>query len=196
MKTILHHLRASIVITLLFTLILCGLYPLTIWSIGQIAFPHQANGSLITNPQGELLGSTLIGQNFTSPTYFHSRPSAAGPHGYDASSSSGSNLGPTSIKLADQIQQRITDYLSSNTIPPNTPIPADAVTASASGLDPHISPANAELQIPRIARARNLPENQIRQLVHQHTEPPSLGLLAPPRVNVLTLNLALDHQTP
>jgi len=192
MKEFTTHFRAAAVSTLVLAVILCGLYPLVIWAIGQTVFRDQANGSLITGSSGTIRGSKLLGQNFTGAQYFHPRPSAAGAHGYDAASSSGTNLGPTSQKLADQIKERVAAYRAENALSPNQEVPADAVTASGSGLDPHITPANAELQTGRVAKARKLPEERVRELVHRHTQEPWLGIIGNAGVNVLELNLALD----
>jgi K+-transporting ATPase ATPase C chain len=170
----------------------CGLYPLIVFGLGQALFPAKANGSLIADATGTIKGSRLLGQQFTGEKYFHSRPSAAG-NGYDASNSGGSNLGPTSQKLRDSIAQNVADYRSQNGLTTNAPVPADAVTASASGLDPHISPENAELQVARIAKIRGLNPDELRKLIHEHTDGPDLGFLGDPGVNVLTLNLALDR---
>ena len=161
------------------------------FGIAQVAFPRQANGSLLFDSTGSVRGSRLLGQQFTADKYFHSRPSAAG-NGYDATSSGGSNLGPTSSNLATTIAQRIADYRTGNGMATNAPVPADAVTASGSGLDPHISVANAALQIPRVAKVRGLSEDRVCKLVQQNTEGPDLGIFGESSVNVLTLNLALD----
>ena len=180
------------VATLFFAVILCGLYPLIVFGISQLLFPDQANGSLLVDKSG-IRGSALLAQNFTGAQYFHPRPSAAGANGYDATSSSGSNLGPTSSNLVANITQNIATYRSDNGLATNTPVPADAVTASGSGLDPHISVANAALQIPRVARARGISEDRVRALVGQNTSDRDLGVFGEPRVNVMTLNFALDQ---
>jgi K+-transporting ATPase ATPase C chain len=193
MKNIFTEFGRSIVATLFFAVILCGLYPLVVFGVSQLLFPHQANGSLFVDSSGVVRGSTLIAQNFTGAQYFHPRPSAAGANGFDATSSGGSNLGPTSSNLVANITQNIATYRSDNGLATNTPVPADAVTASGSGLDPHISVANAELQIPRVAKARGLSEEYVRELVQQNTRGRNLGVFGEPRVNVMTLNFALDQ---
>jgi K+-transporting ATPase ATPase C chain len=195
MKTFLAELRGAVMATLIFAIVCCGIYPLVVFGISQLLFHDKANGSLIVDASGTIHGSRLLGQQFTAEKYFHSRPSAAG-NGYDATSSGGSNLGPTSKKLADSITQNIADYRAQNGLGTNDPVPADAVTASASGLDPHISVRNAELQAPRVARARHLAIKEVLEAVHSHTDAPDLGLLGEPGVNVLTLNLALDRLQP
>ncbi len=183
----------SILATVFFALIVCGIYPLIVYGVGQIAFPHQANGSLMIDKSGAPRGSELICQNFTGEQYFHPRPSAAGNNGYDPTASGGSNLGPTSGTLYTNIMNNIAAYRSDNpTMPTNVPVPADAVTESGSGLDPHISLANAELQIPRVAKQRGLSEDKVRELVTENTSGRDLGLFGEPRVNVMTLNFALD----
>ncbi len=179
----------------IFLTILLGIgYPLAITGISQLVFPHQANGSLITR-NGQVIGSELIGQNFTKPEYFQPRPSAAGNDGYDATASGGSNYGPTNQKLIDRVKASVEKFHKDNP-DYHGPIPADLVTASASGLDPDISPASAMAQEPRVANARGISADQLNQLVAQHTKSPDLGLLGEPRVNVLELNLALDQQYP
>ena len=193
MKTLITEFGRSIAATIFFAIIVCGIYPLIIYGAGQALFPHQANGSLIVDKSGTVRGSELLGQNFSSDKYFHPRPSAAGNNGYDPTASGGSNLGPTSGQLYTNIMQNIAAYRSDNpTLDTNAPVPADAVTASGSGLDPHISLANAELQIPRVARQRGLSEDKVRELVKENTSDRDLGLFGEPRVNVLTLNFALD----
>ena len=191
MKNLLSELRSAVLVTLLLAVVCCGLYPLVVFGIGQALFRDKANGSLIVDAGGTVRGSRLLGQQFTANNYFHSRPSAAG-NGYDATSSGGSNLGPTSKKLADSIAQNIADYRSQNGLASNTPVPADAATASGSGLDPHISISNAALQVPRVAAARNLSVDTVAALVRQNTDSADLGFLGEPGVNVLKLNLALD----
>ena len=192
MKTIFSHLRGAALGTLVLAVVTCGLYPLVVWGIAQAAFPHQANGSLIVDTNGTVRGSALLAQGFRSDRYFHPRPSAAGANGYDATSSGGSNLGPTSQKLRDQIQERITAYRVVNGLKETDTVPADAVTASASGLDPHVSLRNAELQAARVAKARGLSLDQVTALTLRSRETPLAGILGETRVNVLELNLALD----
>jgi potassium-transporting ATPase KdpC subunit len=194
MKTILSEIRSAVVVTLVLAVVCCGLYPLIVFGLGQALFPFKANGSLIVDAKGNVKGSRLLGQQLTGEKYFHSRPSAAG-NGYDALSSGGSNLGPTSQKLHDSIAQNLNDYRSQNGLATNAPVPADAVTASGSGLDPHISPGNAEIQAPRVAKARGLGLDKVRALITQFTDKADFGVLGEPGVNVLELNLALDAAT-
>lgn len=193
MKSLISHLRPAIVSTLVFAVICCGFYPLAVAAIARITFAEKANGSLITDKNGTVVGSSLLGQNFSGARYFHPRPSAAGANGYDAASSSGSNLGPTSQKLADLIKGRVAAYRGTNGLAENQQVPADAVTASGSGLDPHISPANAALQAARVAKARSISPERIKALITSHTDRASFGLLGEDGVNVLKLNLALDE---
>lgn len=191
MKNVVAELRRSVVAVALLAVILCGFYPLAVWVLGQGLFPARANGSLVVR-DGRVVGSSLIGQPFSSPRYFHPRPSAAG-QGYDAARSGGSNLGPLSKALASAVSKRVDEYRAENGLPAGARVPADAVTASASGLDPDISPENASLQAPRVARARGLDEAVVRARIAACTEGRALGFLGEPRVNVLRLNLALDE---
>lgn len=179
-------------VTLMLAVVCCGIYPLVVFGIAQTVFPKQANGSLLVDNTGLVRGSRLLGQHFTTDKYFQSRPSAAG-NGYDATSSGGSNLGPTSSNLVATIAQRIADYRTQNGLASNAPVPADAVTASGSGLDPHISVRNAEMQAPRVAKARNLPLERVLTMVHINTDAADLRIFGEPGVNVLALNLALDE---
>lgn len=191
MKKHLSELWAATAVTLVMAVVCCGIYPLVVYGLGQVLFHDKANGSLIVDKDGTIHGSRLIGQQFTQDKYFQSRPSAAG-NGYDPTSSGGSNLGPTSSNLMTAVSQRISDYRTANGLATNAPVPADAVTASGSGLDPHISVPNAELQAARVAKARGLSVDKVKQLIRANTDGPDLGILGEPGVNVLTLNLALD----
>ena len=170
------------------------IYPIAVWGIAQTIFPSQASGSLIV-AGNKVVGSSLIGQNFSSPRYFQSRPSAAGDKGYDAAGSSGSNLGPTNKALIDAVKLRLKNFVESNPGTDARKVPIDLVTASGSGLDPEISPAAASLQVARVARARGLSEDQVRQLIAENTRSRSIGIFGEPGVNVLLLNLALDRAT-
>lgn len=191
MKTLFSEIRGAVMATLVLAVVCCGLYPLVVFGIAQVAFSEKANGSLITDAKGTVIGSKLIGQGFAGEKYFHPRPSAAG-HGYDAAGSGGSNLGPTSQKLHDAVEERVEAYRKENGLQATDAVPADAVTASGSGLDPHISLRNAELQAGRVARERNLRVENVGELIRAHTDEASLGFLGEPGVNVLRLNLALD----
>ncbi|MCX5826711.1 MAG: K(+)-transporting ATPase subunit C [Deltaproteobacteria bacterium] len=186
----LKELRMALASVIVLAVILCGAYPLAVWGIGQALFPNQANGTLI-QLRGKTVGSSLIAQGFKGAAYFHPRPSAAG-QGYDSSNSGGSNLGPTSQKLIDSVKERIAVYRLENNLTPEFPVPADAVTSSGSGLDPHISVQNARLQAPRVAKVRNMSQETLRQKIDIHTEGRDLGMFGEPRVNVLNLNLELD----
>ena len=181
------NLVAAVLMTIVTTLILGVIYPLAITAIAQVAFPSQANGQLIER-DGKVVGSRIIGQGFSSPGYFRSRPSAAGT-GYDAANSAGTNLGPTNKKLIDAVTANVEAARKEN---PGAPVPIDLVTTSASGLDPHISPAAAAFQVPRVARERAMPETDLRRLVGAHTDGRQLGFFGEPGVNVLELNVALD----
>ena len=201
------HVRPAILLTLFFVVVTGLAFPVVVTALGHVAFPYQARGSLVQDASGTVVGSALIGQSFAKPQYFHPRPSAAGA-GYDAASSGGTNLGPTSDKLIHGIQDdpatRDVDetypglydlaraYRTENGLAADAVLPADAATRSASGLDPDISPANAELQVARVAKARGMREDRVRALVVRHTSGRTLGLFGEPRVNVLLLNIALD----
>lgn len=188
-------MRRALIVSLrmvVVTIVLTGLiYPAVVWGISSVVFPKQAGGSLVMDASGSVIGSRLIAQPFTADKYFHPRASAAGADGYDAMSSGASNLGPTSKALVSVVESRVAEIEQSDRAKKGA-IPVDAVTASASGLDPDISPDNAEMQVARVARARRLPASQVRELVAAHITPRQLGVLGEPRVNVLELNLALD----
>ena len=185
-----EQLRVAVLMTVVTTVLLGLAYPLAITGLAQALFPDQANGELIRR-DGVVIGSRIIGQPFSGPGYFHSRPSAAG-NGYDAAASGGSNLGPTNHALLDRVAADVASLSAEN---PGKPVPIDLVTTSASGLDPDLSPAGAEFQIARVARARGIAEERLQALIRQHTRGRQLGLLGEPRINVLELNLALDGMT-
>ena len=189
---LMRTLTTAAAMTLALTLLTGIIYPLLVWGLAQVIFPWQANGSLIVR-DGRVIGSAMIGQNFADARYFHPRPSAAGDKGYDASNSSGSNLGPTNRKLIDSTKAALHRALEENPGASPAQVPIDMVTASGSGLDPEISIAAAELQIARVAKARGLGEPAVRQAVYEHIRPRLLGLIGEPGVNVLELNLALDR---
>ncbi len=191
MKNLMEQLKISLIVSVLTLVLLCGIYPMVVWGISWTLFPWKSEGSLI-HRNGKVVGSELLGQNFAAEKYFHPRPSAAG-NGYDAANSSGSNLGPTSQKLFDSIKDRAAAYRKENGLANGALIPADAVTASGSGLDPEISPANAKLQRNRIAQVRGLETSKVEALVTANTRGRALGILGDPGVNVLELNLALDE---
>ena len=192
MKALFSEIRGAVLSTLVLGLVCCGIYPLVVFGIGQVAFRNKANGSLIVDKDGTVRGSRLLGQGFTAEKYFHPRPSAAG-NGYDAANSGGSNLGPTSQKLNDAIKDRIDAYRKENGLKATEPVPADAVTASGSGLDPHITLRNAELQASRVARARGIEVQKVKALIGEKTDKADFGILGEEGVNVLMLNLALDQ---
>ena len=185
------NLVISILMTVVTTLLLGLIYPLVVTGLAQVIFPHKANGQLIVK-DGAVVGSSIIGQGFTGPQYFHPRPSAAG-NGYDAANSGGSNYGPTNQKLLDRVKGDVSAAEAEN---PGTPVPIDMVTTSASGFDPHITPANAEFQMARVAKARGITADQLRALVAKHTEARQFGVLGESRVNVLELNLDVDSRYP
>lgn len=200
----LKELKPAVLMMLVMTVLTGVVYPALVTVVGQALFHDRANGSLVT-VNGQVVGSRLLGQAFTKPEYFHPRPSAAGTNGYDPTASGGTNLGPTSAKLIDGITTRLARYCTENAlscdisktqVTAHVPIPADAVTSSASGLDPDISPANANIQAVRVAKARGVPLEQVQALVAQHTRGRDLGFLGEPRVNVLDVNLALDAAFP
>lgn len=193
MRAFIRQLRPALLITAFFTVLLGVVYPLVATAIGQVAFHDKANGSLIVR-DGQVVGSSLIGQTFTAPQYFHSRPSAAGA-GYDGSASSGSNLGPLNPDLLAAVEERVAAYRDENGLGADVLVPVDAVTASGSGLDPHISIANARLQAPRVANERGLDLQVVLGMIDDHTDGRSLGILGEPGVNVVTLNVALDDMS-
>ena len=192
MRNLVTELRISLVATLSLAVILCGIYPLILWALSQGMFPDRANGSMIIR-KGTVIGSSLLAQGFTDPKYFHPRPSAAG-QGYDPINSGGSNLGPLSQKLIDGAKQRIAAYRVENNLGPDAPVPADSVTASGSGLDPHISLQNALLQADRVAKTRGMSPELLRKMIESRTEGRDLGIFGEPGVNVLMLNLDLDSR--
>lgn len=178
--------------TLILAVLVCGAYPIVVYGVGALFFHDQANGGILYSKEGKAVGAKLIGQGFSKPEYFHPRPSAAGDKGYDAANSSGSNLGPTNQKLYDGVQANVAGVLKENPSLHSGEIPVDLVTASGSGLDPHISPQGALVQVMRVAQARKLDPDQLREIVKNHIEPPQWGIFGEPVVNVLQLNMDLD----
>ena len=191
-KSIINELRISFIATVCLAVLLCGIYPALVWAVAQGLFRSQANGSVVS-VKGQVIGSSLLAQRFAGPGYFHPRPSAAGD-GYDAVNSGGSNLGPTSQKLIDAVKERVAAYRAENNLAPGVLIPADAVTASGSGLDPHISLRNALLQAERVAKSRGINEAVIQKKIAAYTEGRDLMIFGEPRINVLMLNLDLDRK--
>ncbi|MBV8957281.1 MAG: K(+)-transporting ATPase subunit C [Actinobacteria bacterium] len=195
-----RQLVTGLLATVALLVLTCGIYPVAVWAVGQVAFEHQANGSFV-KVDGKVVGSSLIGQNFADEDgtpitkYFQPRPSAAGKDGYDATASSSSNLGPSNPELLKAVADRVAAYRQLNQLPNDTPVPVDAVTASGSGLDPDISIANARLQAARVARARGMPLGAVMTAIARHTEPRQLGVLGEKVVNVLELNVDLDHHS-
>jgi len=189
--SILKEIKTTILVTLILLIACCGVYPYIVYQSGKAFFPRQAAGSLVLDETGKPIASTLLGQSFNGDKYFNPRPSSAG-QGYDATSSSGSNLGPTSQALHDSVKQRVADYRKANGLAEDQSVPADAVTASGSGLDPHVSIKNALLQLPRVAKARGLNESDVKLLVEKYTDGRDFGILGEPGVNIVKLNLALD----
>jgi K+-transporting ATPase ATPase C chain len=185
------NLITAVLMTIVTTVLLGLIYPLVVTGLAQVMFPDKANGQLIKSADGTIIGSRIIGQPFSAPGYFRSRPSAAGDAGYDAGASTGSNLGPTNQKLIERVRADVLKLQAEN---PGQPVPVDLVTTSGSGLDPHISPAAAEFQVPRVARERGLSEDEVHELVRAHTDGRQFGILGEPTVNVLMLNLALDER--
>jgi len=188
---ILKETKSALIITLVLLLACCVIYPLFIFGAGELFFPRQSEGSLVLGSDGKPIASTLLGQTFSADNYFQPRPSAAG-NGYDSTSSGGSNLGATSQALHDSVKQRVADYRKENNLPDTQLVPGDAVTASGSGLDPHISIKNALLQLPRVAKARSISEDDLKKMVDLYTDARDFGILGEPGVNIVKLNLALD----
>jgi K+-transporting ATPase ATPase C chain len=189
--SLIKEIKSTVVITLILLVICCVIYPLFVFGAGELFFPEKTEGSLVMGADGKPIASTLLGQAFTADKYFAPRPSAAGT-GYDSTSSSGSNLGATSQTLHDNVKQRVADYRKANNLSDTQLVPGDAVTASGSGLDPHISINNALLQLPRVAKARGLSEDDLKKMIDQYTDGRDFGVLGEPGVNVVKLNLALD----
>ncbi len=189
---ILKEIKTSLVVTVILLILCCTVYPLVIFGAAQLLFPKQANGSLVLDSNGKPVASALLAQNFTADKYFTPRPSSAGANGYDSTSSAGSNYGSTSQALHDAVQQRVSDYRKANNLPADQLVPADAVEASGSGLDPHISLKNAALQLPRVAKARNMSVDVLKVLVAKYTDGRDFGILGEPGVNFVKLTLALD----
>ena len=187
----LKEIKTTVLITLVLLIVCCCIYPVFVFGAGQLLFPNKADGSLVYDANGKPIASTLLGQQFTADKYFNPRPSSAG-NGYDSASSSGSNLGALSQTLHDNVKQRVADYRKANNLDDKQLVPADAVTASASGLDPHISVKNALLQLPRVAKARGMSEPDVKALLEKYTDGPDFGILGDAGVNIVKLNLALD----